>query len=375
LHIGKQNYLIKIKFLGCALILGVAISSLLAMSAYAAPLNYTANENIVITSPAVNLTIQAGSVADSVVVSDTSLTVILSSTTGGTFVITSPQALNISTSGSGGTFTQVCSTGTETETITQTSSSETYTLTPSGSACVQSSGGGGGGGGSSSGGGTYSGGTTPTTPTTPTVPTAPVAPTPPLAGLSFPSQPNTQGSILVNDHGTFFLIAGSYKYGITNPGILESYGYTFSEAIKISADQQTLPTTSNLPPNNGALVKTASDPTVYLISNDYRYGFVSAAIFSKLGYKFSSVVVVTTPELDQLLVANPISDATQPHLPGTNIISKGTIYWIGEDYTLHPYPSLVVYNSWNIPNDFSKVVLANAADLALPVGNADVVRN
>jgi hypothetical protein len=239
---------------------------------------------------------------------------------------------------------------------------------------VQPSGGGGGGGGSSSsGGGTYSGGaTTPTTSTTPVVPNTPVVT--PLPGLSFPSQPSTNGSSLANDKGTFYLISGSFKYGITNPGILESYGYLFSQATAITADQKALSVTSNLPPNNGALVKTVSDPTVYLISDSLRYGFVSASVFTKLGYKFSSVLLVTTPELNLLGTASPLTDYTAAHLPGANIIYKGTIYWVGTDGQKHPYPSLTVYNSWNLKNDFSRVVPANTADIALPVGNVDISR-
>jgi hypothetical protein len=132
--------------------------------------------------------------------------------------------------------------------------------------------------------------------------------------------------------------------------------------------------TSNLPPNSGALVKTALDPTVYLISNAQRFGFVSSNVFTALGYKFSSVLTVTTPELDQLSVAPPITSGTQAHPVGTNVLLNRTVYYIGSDNALHPYPSLAVYNSWNIPNDFSTVVQANAADQALPIGTVESAR-
>jgi hypothetical protein len=222
--------------------------------------------------------------------------------------------------------------------------------------------GGGGGGGSS-----------PSTPTAPvTSPTSPSLPTPPPSTTS--NTTGLLGSALVNEGNTYFLIAGTAKYGITDPGILASYGYTFDESTQATPTQAALPITSNLPPNSGALVKTASNPTVYLISNGQRFGFASANVFTALGYKFASVLIVTTPELDLLGVAAPITNGAQSHLPGANVLLSGTVYYFGTDNMLHPYPSLATYNSWNIPNDFSTVVPANAADQALPIGTVEIAR-
>ena len=108
------------------------------------PLNYSADTTISLSSPAINLTIKSGSVADSLVVSASNIAVTLSSSTGGTFTLTSPQSLGSSRSGGPAGDSYSCSSGIQTATITQTSGSATYTLTPNGSAC---SGGGGGGGG------------------------------------------------------------------------------------------------------------------------------------------------------------------------------------------------------------------------------------
>lgn len=211
---------------------------------------------------------------------------------------------------------------------------------------------------SSSGGGTYSS-------STGSVPVAPILPVTPV---------QTSGAVLVNDNGTYYLISGSTKLGITDPGILQSYGYTFAEAAPITAAQQALPATSNLLPNDGTLVKTSSDPTVYLVSGGDRYGFASASVFAALGYKFSSVLTVTTRELDQLPVTTALTDSTKAHFPGTNILLDGTVYRIGADGELHAYPSVAVYNSWNVPDDFSNVVPANAEDQTLQVGSMVVAR-
>jgi hypothetical protein len=63
------------------------------------------------------------------------------------------------------------------------------------------------------------------------------------------------------------------------------------------------------------------------------------------------------------------------HLPEMDINEDGTIYHIGQDNQFHGHPSLSVYNSWHIPGDFTKVVLANAANLALPVGSVPGMRD
>jgi hypothetical protein len=128
----------------------VAVIVLLAGSTRtqaSAPLNYSADTTISLTTPAVNLTIKSGSVADQIIVNSGNVAITMSSSTGGTFALTSPQSLGSSISGSGGTVDFSCSSGIQTATITQTSNSATYTLTPSGSACTSGGGGGGGGGG------------------------------------------------------------------------------------------------------------------------------------------------------------------------------------------------------------------------------------
>jgi hypothetical protein len=209
--------------------------------------------------------------------------------------------------------------------------------------------------------------------------------TTPPAGSTTPASTSTTGSPgalgsipspispvvsirLINDRGTFYLIINNVSHGITDPGMLSSYGFDFSNALPATAADMALPQGPLLLPNDGALVKTAKDPTIYLISNQTRHGFTSASVFTGLGFKWSSVLVVTAPELDQQPLGNTASNASSQHLPGQDINKNGTIYYIGSDNQLHGYPSLATYNSWHVANDFSTVVPANAADTALPVG-------
>ena len=173
---------------------------------------------------------------------------------------------------------------------------------------------------------------------------------------------------LVNDNGTYYLVQSGQRRGITNPGMLSSYGFSFNQAKMPSAEDKSLPQGTLLTPCDGSLVKSVKDRTVYLISNQQRYAFISATVFLGLGFKFSSVLVVTDPELQILPKAGELSDKNAAHLPGLDINRNGTIYWIGGDLKLYPYPSVAVYNSWHLQNNFTRVVPANSADMQREIG-------
>ncbi len=202
-------------------------------------------------------------------------------------------------------------------------------------------------------------------------------PLPTTQPSSEPSQPAPAAApayCLVNHTGTFYLILNGIRHGITDSGMLYSYGYSFSSAIPDTASYEGLPTGNLLSPNDGALVKSTEDPTVYLIADGQRHGFTSASVFQALGFRFSSVLVVTSPELVALPLGAIISDGSSRHLSGVNIAYHGTVYSLDDTFR-SPYPSLAVYNSWNRQNNFSTVVPANGADLAVPAGPSVTARS
>lgn len=207
----------------------------------------------------------------------------------------------------------------------------------------------------------------------PALPTSPVTPpsSQPGGGLSLPgASPNTAGSpayCLVNNLGTYYLILNGIRRGIANPGLLFSYGYNFNNALTDTAAYQSLPSGELLGPNDGSLVKAPANPTVYLISGGTKHGFTSATVFRSLGYKFASVLNIPAAQLDGLGQGDNVSNSRARHLQGANTNSLGTIYLLGETQRF-AYPSLSVFNTWNLHNDFSRVVPPNAADLALPIG-------
>ncbi len=217
---------------------------------------------------------------------------------------------------------------------------------------ASSAGGGGSSGGGSGGGGGSSGG----------------------GGGSSSSANNSSGTCLINQNGTYFLLQNGSKKGITNPGMLYSYGYEFADAVAAGESDIALSAGDILLPEDGALVKKPNDPTVFLIDSRQKRGFVSSEVFSGLGFKFSSVLTVTAPELDRMTLGPVINNATAAHTNGLSVSDGGTVYYIYGGARL-PYPSLAVYNSWNKDNDFTAVVPANDADRQLPVGNYVAMRN
>jgi hypothetical protein len=182
---------------------------------------------------------------------------------------------------------------------------------------------------------------------------------------------NSNQPKLINDKGTFYLIKDNKKFGVTNPGILQTHGYDFKDAQSATETEKQLLVSGTLTPAAGSLVKTKTDPTVFFVSEGKKFGFATSQVFSGLDYKFNSVVIVTEAELKALPEGGILKTIEQAHLDGSDVIDKaGTIYWISNESKLMAYPSLEVYNSWHKDNDFSQVVKANKLDLQLPKGEA-----
>jgi hypothetical protein len=179
---------------------------------------------------------------------------------------------------------------------------------------------------------------------------------------------------LINQNGTYYVVKNGQRLGVTNPGMLFSYGLEFKDASIPTAAEAVLPEGPILSPGDGALVKSPNNPTVYLISIGKKHGFNSEATFRTLGFSFTKVLVVTAPELDKMPIGEVIADPSLPHKPGTDINIQGTIYYIDSNNKRLGYPSETVWNSWHFDNDFSNVVIANQADLSLPIGEIAPLR-
>src|SRR6185503_2536020 len=163
--------------------------------------------------------------------------------------------------------------------------------------------------------------------------TADTNPPPYATPVPMPPISHSSSIRLIRDGATFYIIQDGQKFGVTNPGVLCSYGLEFKDAVLASSAENSLPKTSNLPPGAGALVKASGNPTVYLITGNKRLPFISAKVFKDLGFNFASVLEITSPELLSLTLGTAISDSLSPHSAGTYINQDGTIYLINFDGT------------------------------------------
>ena len=173
---------------------------------------------------------------------------------------------------------------------------------------------------------------------------------------------------LVTEGSTYYVIKDNQRYGVTNPGILFSYGLEFSDGKPATQADNALPYTDNLKPGDGAFVKKPNDSTVYLIFDNSKHGFTSESVFNALGYSFSNVLEVTTNELDALPIGTVVADSNMAHPSGTFINQDGTIFRISQGMKFG-IPSMEVYNSFNLDDDFSHVIKTNTQDRLLPVGS------
>ena len=172
---------------------------------------------------------------------------------------------------------------------------------------------------------------------------------------------------LVFEGPTYYVINDGSRYGVTNPGILFSYGLEFSDGIPATTADNQIPYIDNLKPGDGALVKKPNDSTIYLVFDNSKHGFTSESVFNALGYSFSNVLEVTVNELDSLPIGTVLVNPEMAHPNGTFINQDGTIFRISLNQKFG-IPNMDVYNSYNNDNDFSRVVPANAQDRLLPLG-------
>ena len=155
-----------------------AFALLLAVSfagvAHAADLNYSTDENISLTSPAITLIIKADSVAKTLTVNTGTVDVTMATTTAGiAFTITSAsRELGVSGGSATALISNICTTaGVGKVVLRAVDVQESFTITPLDNACGVVSGGGGGGGG---GGGVSTPAVTTVAPAATTVPSVPV---------------------------------------------------------------------------------------------------------------------------------------------------------------------------------------------------------
>ena len=120
-------------------------------------------------------------------------------------------------------------------------------------------------------------------------------PSSPIAALSYHATGNL---VKYPSSPTVYRIESNKKRGFASPETFFFYG-DFQRIITIDPSFES-PDGTNMPYPEGALVRTAKDPTVYLITNNTKQAYTSAEEFLSDGYSFDMVRGVRGEELGQL---------------------------------------------------------------------------
>ena len=196
---------------------------------------------------------------------------------------------------------------------------------------------------------------------------------------------------LINQDGTIFLVVNGQKSGFRNPPEYFSHGFRFNQAVIASPEDRNLPEGSVQKALDGTLALDLTDNrTIYMIAQGSKRGFTSAEIFFALGYSFSQAIPIDLSdypagEVIQFTSPPPASQARalragQPspyegeggipaHPNGALVLDKNdqrTVWWVLQGQR-QGFESAEVYYTYGF--DFAKIVPANDADMALPIGS------
>lgn len=156
--------------------------------------------------------------------------------------------------------------------------------------------------------------------------------------LRKPSQPgqaagywHPDGSLLLDDAGTVWLIENGKKRGIPNQWTFVTNGFNWYRVVKATAQELSCyATDSALQPGTVRRLVKSSNGTIYLITDKgYKRGFASGMAFEGLGYSWESAVAVSDSEL-ALYPDDPVAPVLTSPLPDGTLITpgNGTIYVI-----------------------------------------------
>ncbi len=307
----------------------------------AADVTYTSDTSVTIGSA--TYTIAAGSEATSVVVGSSSITVTVPDGSTFTFKSLDKYILSVDAGSPPACFT------TDSRVVIDTAI--TVIITPdTGSTCAAGGGGGGGGGGG------------------PTYATPYATPVPYPTPLPAPSGAHPNGTLVLGSDGqTVYLIKDGQRYAFRDAAEYKSHGFTFEQIVLASATDNALPWISSniIKALEGTLVIDSTDgKTVYMIGlNNSKRGFVSAKVFTDLGYSFANLPRIN---LSDYTVGLVISSSTAAHPEGSLVReTNGTVWWVLAG-ARQGFESLAVFNTYGFA--ITRIVKINAADLALPEG-------
>jgi hypothetical protein len=164
--------------------------------------------------------------------------------------------------------------------------------------------------------------------------------------------------------GTIYMITDDgQRRPYTSAGAYLSYGFnSWANAQPATVEDLVLPQGNFIPPRDGKIVcsdRGGDKGTCYLITNSKRAAFVSAQVFTALGFSFAKALYGDVSFLDS---DSNVNSSSEQHRPGVLVNRNGTVYLVSSA-GLMGIPSLDVLGSWGY--SLSDVVVANDADSSL----------
>lgn len=110
-----------------------------------------------------------------------------------------------------------------------------------------------------------------------------------------------------------YLIEDGVKRWISNADIFIARGYKWADIIVVSAsDVAAYPDGASVSWPDGSLVKSVGQPAVYIISAGKKRPFASAGIFIGLGYQWQNIKTISQQELDQYELGATVNSLLHP---------------------------------------------------------------
>ncbi len=142
--------------------------------------------------------------------------------------------------------------------------------------------------------------------------------------------------VQIRDTNTWYLINGGKKQYIS-PFVRSQRFSTVIPKLVVSGELDRFPEGSYAEPNDGTLLKTSNESTVYYMSNGLRLP-VTYQVFSMRGFSFNNVFTLSNTEVNSWVLGSFLAP---PEGTLVRTAKNTTVYWVVSG-VLHP----INYNFW-----------------------------
>lgn len=169
---------------------------------------------------------------------------------------------------------------------------------------------------------------------------------------------------------TVWYLSNGYRYSVPSVSVFNSR-FDWGKVVKVSSSEiasyQTDPSRTSVRCQEGTLLKRSGVPTVYVVENGNKRPINSASTFIGKGYKWSNIVTVENQNVLNVHPTGTVLTAASSLPNGTLVksTSSATVYFL-ENGTRRVIDSVTVFNS---QFRWSNIVIISSGDLnSYPLG-------